>query len=90
VVEKKNFPSPKEDSVTDLGQTYQRVSIYLHAGTKLFPERTRLLTSDSAHHYASMSFTPFIWALLDVFPVHTPAMPYAMYDVQSTLVRTTQ
>ena len=29
VVEKKNFPSPKEDSVTDLGQTYQRVSIYL-------------------------------------------------------------
>ncbi|MFN9982549.1 MAG: hypothetical protein ACK53Y_21655, partial [bacterium] len=47
VVEKKNFPSPKEDSVTDLGQTYQRVSIYLHAGTKLFPERTRLLTSDS-------------------------------------------
>jgi len=27
VVEKKNFPSPKEDSVTDLG----------HAGTKLFP-----------------------------------------------------
>ena len=30
-------------------QTYQRVSIYLHAGTKLFPERTRLLTSDIRH-----------------------------------------
>jgi hypothetical protein len=70
---KKNIPSPKEDSVTDLGhtltdicaplwtplsstrvynpRTYQRVSIYLHAGTKLFPERTRLLTSDSWDGY---------------------------------------
>jgi hypothetical protein len=33
VVEKKKIPSPKEDSVTDLGQNF-------------FPERTRQLTSD--------------------------------------------
>jgi hypothetical protein len=54
VVEKKNFPSPKEDSVTDLG----------HAGTKLFPERTRLLTSDFFVVIFYLSIEKFQYSIL--------------------------
>jgi len=76
VVEKKNFPSPKEDSVTDLGFPIPQRGLGYWPRTKLFPGEN---SATDLGHFLFFSTPYTISVALPVYTLNFAALAYTLH-----------